>query len=307
MDNSALNTCLVSGLPGSGKSLLLVGWLKKNAEKEKPRLVFTNLNGLKHKELNTHYLEDFTNITLDNYPPGSVFVIDEAQEEGYHPHSATAKKPPHLSMLEKHRHSGYSFIFATQHPKFLDSHVRRLCTSHYHCFRAFNRKGRTVKRWDSVNENPEPLNSDSTAQKMNLPFDKELFSLYKSSQSHTVKTQYPWRKIAGIIFAMIIAIAAIAYAVISLKSKAEPLVPKSSQSSQTSLSNEEKKKAVYSGFVLKKNEMLVDASVFFNLKDKTYTLNDFEYILDDETVKTYDERGVLFASFYVPRRVREYL
>lgn len=188
--NKLIHTCLITGLPGSGKTLLAVEMLLENSKSENPRIVFTNIKGLDYKKLNCFPLDDPKLITLVNYPPGSVFVIDECQEH-YPTRSAGTKKPDEIALFETRRHSGYDFILLTQHPKLIDKNVRVLISDHYHCIRPFNVSYRNVLHWPTVNEDPEPNQSHTTAVTEKKSFDKELYGLYKSSTVHTMKPRVP--------------------------------------------------------------------------------------------------------------------
>lgn len=159
-----ISTCLITGLPGSGKTLLAVEIIKLNADSENPRPLFTNINGIDCKALRCFQLpnDQVTQINKDNYPVGSIFVIDEAQEH-YPPRSSGAKKPEHIAFFEVRRHVGYDFILLTQHPKLIDKNIRLLLADHYHNNRPFGMGYRNVLHWPSVNEDPEPNQSASTA------------------------------------------------------------------------------------------------------------------------------------------------
>lgn len=228
-----LATAMVTGLPGSGKSLLAIEMIKANAESDNPRPVFTNIKGIDHKALRTFQLtnEDIPNIRGDNYPKGSVFVIDEAQEV-FPPMAAGSKKTPIISLFETRRHYGYDFVIVTQHPMLVHKNIRLLISNHYHNVRPFGVDYRKVLQWCSVNENPEPSHGQTDAIVTKKKHDKELFQFYKSSSLHVKNKTVPKKPFIILGGAIFTVFAAGVYAVTSLKQAATPepeLLPLQSQ------------------------------------------------------------------------------
>lgn len=218
-----ISTALITGLPGSGKSLLAVELIKLNADSEEPRPLFTNVKGIDKKSLRCFSLnnEVITSIRADNYPPGSIFVIDEAQEH-YPPRANGARKPEHIALFEVRRHSGYDFIILTQHPKLIDKNIRVLLSDHYHNVRPFGMGYRNVLHWNTVNEDPEPNQSASTAVVTKKTHDKELFKFYKSSVEHNVKKTIPKKPFIIIGVCVLVVVLASFYTYKSLSPK-EPI------------------------------------------------------------------------------------
>jgi hypothetical protein len=185
---------LITGLPGGGKTLLLVADLKKNAESSTPRPTFVNgVPGLSQALLWTP-LTDPTNWQND-MPEGAIVVIDECQHY-FPPRPSGSRVPDFISSFETHRHRGLDLVLITQHPKLLDQNLRRLIERHRHVTRVFGSSFQNVYEWNTCNESPEPPQSLKNANCKKQRFDKSLFSLYKSATQHTHRARLPWRRIA---------------------------------------------------------------------------------------------------------------
>ena len=115
-----MSLTLVTGVPGSGKTLytvavLLTELLKSTVEvngEAVPRKIFTNIKNL----VLDHTLIDATN--LNNWhewvKAGDVVCFDEVQEV-WRPRSMGTKVPLCIEKLETHRHLGIDMILLTQH------------------------------------------------------------------------------------------------------------------------------------------------------------------------------------------------
>ncbi|WP_228764310.1 zonular occludens toxin domain-containing protein [Neisseria meningitidis] len=127
---------LITGVPGSGKTLSVVSDLAKKINNEwKDRKIF--IEGIPELTIETtpipegHSINDM-HVWLQ-YPEnnGSVVIIDEAQNV-FPPRSPAVKAPPLVEWLHVHRHSGIDIILITQMPQRIDKHVRDLVGAHYH-------------------------------------------------------------------------------------------------------------------------------------------------------------------------------
>lgn len=184
---------LITGLPGSGKSLLAVELILQNRDSEKIRPLYSNISGLDFDALRCFPLEEIE--TWYNLPDNSIIVVDECQR-WFRPRPNGSTVPEYISRFETHRHHGHDIILITQHPKLIDANIRRLVELHQHQYRAFGLEKRRVFEWNNCNEDPEPSNSEKTANKVSKPFNKELFQFYQSATVHTHKKRIPWNKIA---------------------------------------------------------------------------------------------------------------
>lgn len=175
---------LITGVPGAGKTLYALNWVKAKAEKE-GRPVF--YSGIKELAL------PWTELDPEKWfeaPAGALIVIDECQRV-FRPRMHGAKVPAYVEQLETHRHQGVDIVLITQHPMLLDSNARRLVGLHFHVVRKFGLNASTVHEWASVKENCDKNRDDSTRHDFVYP--KESFTWYKSAEVHTHKARIPAR------------------------------------------------------------------------------------------------------------------
>lgn len=307
-----VSTCLITGLPGSGKSLLAIEVILANANSDSPRPLFTNIKGADHKKLRSFQLDnsDIPNIRGDNYPKGSIFVIDEAQEV-FPPTAAGSKKTPILSLFETRRHYGYDFILVTQHPMLIHKNLRLLLNNHYHNIQPFGLGYRKVLQWSSVNEHPEPNHSDSDAVTTKKKHDKKLFDYYKSSSLHVKKKTLPMKPFITIGAALLVIICSGAYAVSSLKKDAPvstevASLPPSPEAASPKQKESDDEEFIYqSGFVAsiyQTNALKPYTEIVYRMNGEIHYLSESDYAIQNRTVNIY--KGVdVVLSFKLPRSV----
>lgn len=183
---------LITGLPGNGKTLYTISYVKAKAEKEN-RAVF--YHGIPELTLNWQKLEDPRDWM--KCPPGSIIVLDEAQQT-FRNRSMGSVPPEFVQALETHRHLGMDLVMITQHPALIDPAVRRLAGSHRHMVRIWGMEASTVHQWASVKDNCDKARSDS--EKSKWAFDKSVYGYYKSAEVHTMKRTIPARvKLLGVL------------------------------------------------------------------------------------------------------------
>jgi hypothetical protein len=200
---------LVTGLPGSGKTLwtlkTVVDYIKKeNAslieQGKPPRQVY--YHGIPQLTLDGWHLmespEDW--ITL---PSHSIIIIDECQST-FRPRAASVKPPPYIAEFETHRHKGLDFYLLTQHPMLVDGNIRRLAGKHYHVVRFYGFQKSTIHEFQSVRDNVDKnlKNSIST----HFVYPKEVFNWYKSADAHTMKKRIPMRMIMVVVLPILVVI-----------------------------------------------------------------------------------------------------
>jgi hypothetical protein len=217
---------LVTGLPGSGKTLwtlkTVVDYVAKEnkaleAQGKPPRQIF--YHGIPELTLTGWTLMDSPEdwITL---PSHSIIVIDECQST-FRPRAASVKPPPYVADFETHRHKGLDFFLMTQHPMLIDGNIRRLAGKHYHVVRFYGFQKSTIHEFQQVRENCDKnlKNSIST----HFVYPKEVFNWYKSADAHTVKKRVPMRLIM-IVLMPILAVVLAYFAVQSLyKIQTDPI------------------------------------------------------------------------------------
>jgi zona occludens toxin len=176
---------LITGLPGNGKTLYALWWLKQQAEKDGRTVYFSGINDCKVPGWIEHEPERWMEL-----PANSVILIDEVQRV-MRPRQHGSTVPPFVAALETHRHKGVDLVLITQHPMLLDSNVRRLVGQHFHCVRKFGSHFSTIHEWNAVKESCDKNREDSIRHEWRFP--KEAFALYKSAEVHTHKRRIPMK------------------------------------------------------------------------------------------------------------------
>lgn len=209
---------LITGVPGSGKTLSVVSDLAKKVKKEwVGRKVFTH--GIPELTIPTEKIPEGHNINDMNvwlqYPEnnGSVVIIDEAQNI-FPPRSSGSKTPELVEWLHVHRHSGVDIILITQMPGRIDKHVRDLVGAHYHIHKT-PLGVRMRYFWDYCENSPKSGMKNARAEV--YKFDKKAFSLYKSAEIHT-KVKTPKSRVLWVIPVALVVFGLTAYMGYSLLS-----------------------------------------------------------------------------------------
>lgn len=119
----------------------------------------------------------------------SVLVVDEAQE--FFPvRSGKDRVPVYASKFERHRHDSFDVILITQHPNFLDIHIRRLAGHHTHYFNFWGSSKVTRYLWDKCVD-PDDHFAKQEAAKSVLSKPKKYFGVYFSAFEHTHTFKLP--------------------------------------------------------------------------------------------------------------------
>lgn len=196
---------LITAVPGSGKTLRAVWWLRKAVE-DGEAIFVCNLNGLQLPHCEWDDPKDWMNL-----PPGSVLVVDEAQRffrRGFVdservPKDADGKPmrgalPDYFTEMETLRHRGIRLILITQQPNYLHEHVLGLVGLHEHLLRENGKEAARIFRHNEVMTN---VRSQSARQRYDTEvwsFPKEIYALYKSAEVHTHKRVVASRTKKGI-------------------------------------------------------------------------------------------------------------
>lgn len=239
---------LITGVPGSGKTLMAVSDLSKKVDKEwAGRKIF--IHGIPELTIPTepipegHTIQDM-HVWL-KWPEnnGSIVVIDEAQNI-FPPRSAGSKTPEIVEWLHVHRHSGVDIILITQMPGRIDKQVRDLVGAHYHIHKT--QLGVRMRYfWDYCENNPK--SGMKNARPEVYKFDKKAFGLYKSAEIHT-KVKTPKSRVLWVIPAALIVFGLTAYMGYSLLSglgsSEKDVAENSSLSSVVDVQSDDLKKSV---------------------------------------------------------------
>lgn len=232
---------LVTGLPGSGKTLYSLSMVNDLAEKE-ARPVF--YNGITDLTLpwtlwdddlvkRWHLLPNGSAFSADTplLHKGAVIVIDECQRL-FRVRPAGSPVPDFVAALERHRHQGLDFVLITQHPMLIDSNVRRLAGRHLHAVSAFGAKACTLHEWASVKDQCDKQRSDSIKHLFKYP--REVYHWYKSAEVHTHKRRIPAKFVFLVLVPLLVA--ALVYGVVRfLSARSEKNMPAPLASADKSL------------------------------------------------------------------------
>ena len=206
---------LITGVPGSGKTLYAVSTLVQKLMAEKiqnkdgstleRRLVVDGIPGLllPHVLMAERPSEGALSASnqksdaipsdagdgLWNWPswvqPGDILVIDEVQRF-WRPRGMGTKPPLEIAALETHRHLGVDFVIITQNPMLIDQNVRRLVGRHQHVRRLFGMQRAIIYDWDACSMD---VNRTKTATTTSFGYPKSAYKLYQSSVLHLKQRQ----------------------------------------------------------------------------------------------------------------------
>jgi zona occludens toxin len=204
---------LITGVPGSGKTLYAVSTLIQKLLKEKlklpggkmqeRRLVVDGIPDLviNHEIMAPRGEASFSHAKGKEVEPeneghglwnwwewakaGDILVCDEVQRH-WRPRGLGTKPPEEITKLEVHRHYGVDFVIISQNPMLIDQNVRRLVGRHIHVRRLFGGSRALIYDWDGCQADTQRTQG-ATRTVWNYP--KKAFAYYKSSELHTKQQQ----------------------------------------------------------------------------------------------------------------------
>ncbi len=177
---------LLTGLPGSGKSLRIVQAIRHLMDKG-AHVYVCNINGISVP--GTTPWADPSD--WQNLPTGAILFVDEAQE--YFPARRGGDPAPHIKSMSTIRHVGVRLVLATQQPNYLDTYLRGLVGYHEHLLRQNGKQKTFIFRNSQVIEEVR-----AALPRIKKLYDYEVwkqptdcFKYYKSAEVHTMKYQMP--------------------------------------------------------------------------------------------------------------------
>lgn len=184
---------IITGIPGMGKTSLLVSMMMKEQAQEgggRPFFVM-GVPDLQLDHSKCPPVKEWTELRPDpddpdlmlpyfTFPPNAIVVIDEAQRV-YRPRAAGSKVPDHVAAFETHRHTGVDFWLLTQKPMLIDANIRELCGRHIHIRPTI--LGRYLYEWPEFADVKSKSERDLASKRRFKP-PKQAFSQYKSSVLH---------------------------------------------------------------------------------------------------------------------------
>jgi zona occludens toxin len=207
---------LFTGLPGSSKTLNTIKYVCENdlfcvyePDPTNPKVSIIKLDSEGNKVKRPVYYHNINQLTLPwikmsdeeaknphLIEAGAIIIYDECQD--LFPVLANSKAgntPAHYTYMNRHRHNGHDVIFVTQHPKNLNTQLRRLVNLHIHLKRNFGTKFVTRFEFQKCMDEPEEHFSKKESTNKTIEIDKKYFEVYKSAEVHTVQRKLPWGKI----------------------------------------------------------------------------------------------------------------
>lgn len=190
---------VITGVPGSGKTLLAVQWITDWLAEG--RTVYSDIDGIQLA------VEGCSPDDWRDTPHGSVVVYDEAQGRFGSTGKPGRPTDPVMLDMETHRHSGHDLVFITQNSTMIHHHIRKLTGRHHHVQRIMGGKAATLFSWYEATDERD-RSERAKADKETWRFPKQLFAEYQSATVHTHKFRMPRKLIwigAGILAAIVIA------------------------------------------------------------------------------------------------------
>lgn len=177
-----MSIILITGIPGSGKTLFAVSQLKKAIDKnnklpaDQQRKIYCDITGLKLPV-------EPPPIDWRTTPSQSLLIYDEAQ---FHDEFKPCRGISPYKMVEDltiHRKTGHEIWFITQDPARLHNDILNMVEQHYHLERPYGAKLATIYQFRGVEKFAKrPTVKDRAERKLVFRYNKSLFNLYQSSQ-----------------------------------------------------------------------------------------------------------------------------
>ena len=179
---------LITGNPGTGKTLHMVSMLAKREDLRNRPLYIDGINELDRDKI--PYLDMPEGCNGGNWnewlPDGSILVVDECQRY-WRARSNGSQVPKAVQAMETHRHKGIDIYLLSQKPGQLDYNLKALVGNHKHLW--VSQLGtRRMYEWQKCG-NPENKSDVSIALVRGYKLDKSAYSLYKSAEVHTKTVQ----------------------------------------------------------------------------------------------------------------------
>ncbi|HTH61270.1 MAG TPA: zonular occludens toxin domain-containing protein [Paraburkholderia sp.] len=168
---------LITGTPGSGKTLYAV-WMLEREQKRGRRLLVNGIRDLavEHELLSDADVKRWHEVVQ----PNDILVVDEVQRI-WPPVPQGTKPTEDIEKLHVHRHLGVDIFVITQHPQRMNKTVRDLVGRHVHVRRLFGLNRAMLYEWDHCH-NPSSLKD---AVRTSWPYPRNVFRLYTSAELHT--------------------------------------------------------------------------------------------------------------------------
>lgn len=166
---------LVTGLPGSGKTLLSLAEFAVG----KGQVYQHGIEGC--------VLPECAPDQWPTLPKGSTLIVDEAWKH-FPPKNPNVDPPAHYQIGEI-RHTGIALVLISQHPNDIDARIRRRVGRHIHVVRVFGAEEAVIHQKNEVFD----VESRADTITRRWPYPKKVYRLYKSAELHRAKEHKPLR------------------------------------------------------------------------------------------------------------------
>ena len=166
---------LITGTPGSGKTLYAVTNMLKEILAKPERPVYSDIIGL-----NIDGIEQPPEDWRDT-PKGSLIIYDECQFREAYQRARGKTRYDYILQLTTHRHDGYDIWLITQSAKFIHLDVLEVVGRHLHLDRPYGAALANVYEWESAEKNPKSRSAkESVRSKTLFKYNKNIFKYYSS-------------------------------------------------------------------------------------------------------------------------------
>lgn len=195
---------LITGTPGSGKTLYAVTRLIKEINENPERHIYADITGLKI---------DGVHLSPDDWrdaPDGSLIIYDECQYRAMFKRGRGASAYSAVLDLTTHRHTGKDIWLITQTPSYLHKDVLAVVGEHYHLDRPMGAKLANLYRYRQAEEKPGGTTVKARAESRTLfKYDKKVFDYYDSvdvsdENANHKKLKIPLWKVLPLIVGLLI-------------------------------------------------------------------------------------------------------
>lgn len=177
---------LRTGFQGHSKTINSIKEIDEKAHAEGRTVYYCNVTGFKpdHPAIKATWEPFDTPEKWFELPSNALIVIDEAQT-WFRVRPVGSKVPDYASRLEIMRKDGHELHCITQSPKFIDAHMRDLCSRHIHYHRPND--GPWVKRWEfqKVQIDANQRLSFADGESTRIGIDSSYFGCYESVKEGT--------------------------------------------------------------------------------------------------------------------------
>ncbi|SKB73696.1 zonular occludens toxin domain-containing protein [Luteibacter sp. 22Crub2.1] len=177
---------LITGTPGSGKTLSAMELIEKWGREHPGRLIYSaNIDGQSFPGVlpldDSGVLEWHKQCAKD-----SLVVVDEAQR--YWRASRGGDPSQAIIEMETHRHDGIDIVLMTQHPTFVHANIRKLVNVHIHLV-AYTKQSALRYEWRECHDDVQENALRSQGEFSEWKYPAHLYQFYKSATMHTKRAK----------------------------------------------------------------------------------------------------------------------